>query len=425
MIGNGFRIGRIAGITIRVDWSWLFILLLITWNLSSLFRQLHPEWGLAANWGIALAAALLFFGSVLAHEMAHSLVARAQGLPVRNITLFLFGGVSNIQKEPESPKNEFWMAIAGPLTSLVLGVVMLLIAVGGVITTRGLGQPGLAVRNLSPLNAILFWLGSVNIILAVFNMIPGFPLDGGRVLRSIIWAATHNLRSATRWAAAIGQAIAWIMIIAGISMAFGLRIPFFGTGLVSGLWLAFIGWFLNSAAVQSNQQVQIQDLLEGVRVANLMRRSPPTVEPDCTVANLVHTHLMGSDDQAFPVLQNEQLYGIVTLDDIRKVPRSDWETVYVRDIMTPSQDLITAAPEEDVSQAMEKLIQRDVRQLPVVRLTGPSAGPAIIPATGEGAAHPGALPAANVEFIGLLRRRDIMRWLQLHTGGHDGGSEQV
>jgi CBS domain-containing protein len=294
------------------------------------------------------------------------------------------------------------MAIAGPAISLVLGVVMLLVGAGSLFTSGLLGRPGSIVRNLSPINTILLWLGSINIILAIFNMIPGFPLDGGRVLRSIFWAITRNLRQATRLASYIGQAIAWVMIAAGIAMAFGVRIPFFGAGLLSGLWLAFIGWFLNTAAIQSYQQVEIQDILEGVPVSHLMRRDPPTVEPDCTVADLVHTHLMGSDDQAFPVLQEDHLVGIVTLEDMRRVPRDEWETVRVQEIMTPRQKLVTVSPAEDASQALEKLIQRDVRQLPVVRPPGVSTGP---------------------EFLGLLRRRDIMRWLQIHSDHSGNGHE--
>ncbi len=418
MIGKGFRIGRLFGISIRVDWSWLFIFLLITWNLTSVFSQLHPDWSPASNWGLAFFAALLFFASVLAHELGHALVAKSQGLTVRSITLFLFGGVANIQSEPRSPKDEFWMAIAGPAVSLVLGAIMLMVSAGDFILAGRFGQAALNARNLSPLNIIFLWLGSINLILAIFNLIPGFPLDGGRVLRSILWAVTRNLRKATRMAAFVGQAIAWVMIVAGIAMAFGLRIPFFGTGLISGLWLAFIGWFLNSAAVQSYQQVEIQDILEGVPVSKMMRQDPPTVEPDCTVANLVHKHVMGSDDQAFPVLQNNRLVGIVTLDDVRRVPQDEWDRVMVQNIMTPHQNLVTVTPNEDASQALEKLIQRDVRQLPVVR-PAPAGYTAMIPNTG---ADFTINAPSNTEFIGLLRRRDIMRWLQLHSDLPENGS---
>jgi len=393
MIGKGFPIGRLFGISIRMDWSWLFILLLITWNLTFVFNRVRPEWNAGLSWGMALLAALLFFSSVLAHELAHSLVAKSQGLPVHNITLFLFGGVANIQREPDSPKNEFLIAIAGPVTSLVLGFALLLLGTGGLITAGQIGLPVTGVGDLSPLNTMLLWLGSVNIFLAIFNLIPGLPLDGGRVLRSILWAITNNLRTATRIASFVGQAIAWIMIVAGIVMAFGVRIPFLGTGFINGIWLVFIGWFLNNAAMQSYQQVEIKDILEGVTVSRLMRQDPPTVEPDCKISDLVHTHLMGTDDQAFPVLEQERLVGIVTLDDIRRVPRAEWDTVRVQEIMTPSQNLVTSFPNEDASKALEKLIQRDVRQLPVVRPDGFNNAP---------------------ELLGLLRRRDIMRWMQIH-----------
>jgi Zn-dependent protease len=376
-----------------VDWSWLLIVLLITWNLTTVFGQLHPEWGQGLRWGLSLVAALLFFSSVLAHELAHSLVARSQGIPVRNITLFLFGGVANIQREPSSPKNEFFMAIAGPVASLVLGILMLLVAAGGAAIGEGFSSPGQLITSLSPANTILLWLGSINIILAIFNMIPGFPLDGGRVLRSILWAVTNNLRKATRYAAFIGQSIAWLMIAAGVAMALGVRLPFLGTGLINGVWLAFIGWFLNNASAQSYRHVAIQDILDGVLVSQLMRQNPPTVEPNSTVSDLIHTHLMGTDDQAFPVLENERMLGIITLDDVRRVPREQWDSILVSDIMTPHPSLVTVAPDEDAASAMEKLMQRDVRQLPVVR----------------------QLTYGHVELIGLLRRRDVMHWLQMQS----------
>lgn len=392
MRGSGFRIGKLFGISIRVDWSWLLIVLLITWNLASVFGQVHPEWSSGMRWVLSLLAAGLFFASVLAHELAHSLVAQAQGLPVKNITLFLFGGVSNIQREPSSPKNEFLMAAAGPFTSLIIGVVLLGAVAATQAIARGLANPSQWLAGLSPISTLLLWLGSINIILAIFNLIPGFPLDGGRVLRSFFWAVTHNIRTATRWAAFIGQGVAWLMIVAGIAMAFGVRVPIFGTGLINGIWLAFIGWFLNSASSQSYQQIAVQDILDGVQVSRLMRKDPPTVDGDCTIDDLVNTHVMGTDDQAFPVLDKGHLVGIITLDDVRRTPRERWSQTYVRDAMTPESSLVTVSPEEEASSALEKLVQRDVRQLPVVRkITG------------------------GQEFVGLLRRTDIVRWLQLNS----------
>jgi Zn-dependent protease/CBS domain-containing protein len=386
---SGFSIGRIFGINIRIDWSWLFIFFLITWNLSTVFGQAHPGWGPVQIWGMAIVAALLFFASVLAHELAHSLVARARGIPVRSITLFLFGGVSDIQREPSSPAAEFLMAIVGPLTSIVLGGLLVWLAGASVGPLQDtMTNPTKTVAQLGMLPTLLLWLGSINVILGIFNLIPGFPLDGGRVLRSILWAVVDNLRVATRWASVVGQAIAWLMIIGGISMAFGVQIPFFGTGFISGLWLAFIGWFLNSASVQSYQQVVVHDILEGVPVARMMRSNPPSCSADCSVSRLVHEHIMGTDDHAFPVLDNGRLLGIVTLEDVRGVSRDAWDTTTVREIMTPADQLTVVTADEDAAEALNKLTQRDVGQMPVLR---------------------------NGQLVGLLRRRDIVKWLQLHA----------
>jgi Zn-dependent protease len=203
---NGLRIGRLFGINIFVDWSWLLIFSLVTWNLATGFALVHPTWGAGLNWVLAIIAAQLFFMSVLAHELAHSLVARAQNIPVRNITLFLFGGVSNIQQEPRSPRAEFVMAIVGPITSIVIGVVCLLVAAisaaGGILLPAAGAMAAIraAMASLDPLTTLLLWLGPINILLGIFNMVPGFPLDGGRVLRAILWGLTGNFRTATRWA---------------------------------------------------------------------------------------------------------------------------------------------------------------------------------------------------------------------------------
>ncbi|MGH2537690.1 MAG: M50 family metallopeptidase [Candidatus Promineifilaceae bacterium] len=391
---SGFSIGRIFGIQINIDWSWLLIFVLVTWNLVTLFGNSQPGWGLGLQIGVAVVAALLFFASVLAHELAHSLVAVAQGVPVRNITLFLFGGVSNIQREPPSPRAEFLITIVGPITSIVLGVLFLLL---GGLSLGDMGalarsRPEQVVAQLGPVSTLLLWLGPINIILGLFNLIPGFPLDGGRVLRSILWAATDNLRRATRWAARVGQVIAWLFIIAGIAMVFGVRLPIFGTGLVSGLWLAFIGWFLNSASVQSYQQVVVRDILEGIPVRAMMRPNPPTVPAGASVEQLVHETLMTSDDHAFPVQEDGRLAGVVTLQDVRGVPRDQWGQTTVGQIMTPRDQLSTINSRTDANEALRELMARDVRQLPVMD---------------------------DGKLVGVLRRRDIMRWLQLNSEGDE------
>jgi Zn-dependent protease/CBS domain-containing protein len=386
---NGIRIGRILGINIRIDWSWLIILLLITWNLAAVFGDYHANWLPSARWGLAILAALLFFASLLAHELAHSLVARHRGVPVRNITLFLFGGVSNIERDPDSPQAEFLITIVGPLTSLLVGAVMLVI--GSIIagsTGSTVSNPQEAFQQLGPVPLLLMWLGSINILLGVFNLIPGFPLDGGRILRSILWSITGDLRRATQWASWAGQTVAFLFMFLGISMVFGTSIPFFGSGLIGGLWLAFIGWFLHSAAVQSYQQVVIQDVLQDVPVARMMRPNPPTVAAHLSVSDMIHDSVMRGDDYAFPVLENNQLVGLVTLDDVRSVPHDKWETTTVSQIMTPYDRLVTTTTDEDATDAWQKLLERDVRQLPVLQ---------------------------GQELAGLLRRRDIIRWLQFHS----------
>lgn len=382
---NNLRLGRLFGIEVAVNWSLVFIFLLIAWSLAlGVFAPMHPTWSPLFIWGIAIIGTGLFFASILAHELAHSLVARAFGLPVRSITLWLFGGVSSIGREPPSPKVEFLMAIVGPATSIVLGFLFIGLAALG---TGGLPDPG-DLGVLGPVSTLALWLGSINILLGLFNMVPGFPLDGGRVLRSIFWAMTDNLNKATQWASWAGQGVAWILILIGLAMIFGIRVPIFGTGLIGGLWLILIGWFLHSAAVQSYRQIVVQGALQGVPVGRLMESRVATVPPNLPVSSLVHEYIMGTSERAFPVVQDDQLVGIVSLEDVRRVPREDWDLTSVRQIMTPQAQLTTATPDEDANEAMEDLATHDVNQVPVVK---------------------------DGHLVGILRRSDIMRWLQIQT----------
>lgn len=385
---GGLRIARIFGIDIRVDLTWVLIFVLVTWNLSLVFAQSHPDWSRWLATGLALIASILFFISVLVHEMAHSLVAKSRGMPVRYIKLFLFGGVSNIEREPPSPAAEFLMALVGPLTSILLG--LFLVVAGGFTAPFGeaVADPAVVVAQLGPLTTLLMWLGSINIFLGFFNLIPAFPLDGGRILRAILWTSMDNLRRATRWASQTAQGIGWLMILVGISMIFGVQFPFLGGGVSGGLWLAFIGWFLNRSAVLGYRQVVVQDILEDVPVARMMRSNPPSVSPGISVAELVHEGIMVKDDHAFPVVDEGRLAGLVTLEDVRAIPRTSWSRTKVREIMTPARQLVSVTAEEDAAEALNKLQARDVRQLPVMR---------------------------NGSLAGLLRRRDIVKWLQLHS----------
>jgi CBS domain-containing protein len=267
---------------------------------------------------------------------------------------------------------------------------LLLVSAGGFSAPVGeaISDPEQVVARLSPLTTLLMWLGSINLFLGFFNLVPGFPLDGGRILRSIFWAASDDLRRATRWATWIGQGIAWLMIGAGVAMVFGAQIPLFGGGVGGGLWLVFIGWFLQSSAVMSYRQVVVQDILEDVPVTRMMRSNPPTVSPAMTVDELINDGVMGTDDHAFPVIDEGQLAGLVTLEDVRRVPRSSWGNTTVQEIMTAADRLVSVTTGEDAAEALNRLQARDVRQLPVMR---------------------------NGSLAGLLRRRDLVRWLQLHS----------
>ena len=387
---SGFKVGTLFGISIHVDWSWILIFLLVTWNLAgSVFPSLHPDWPVTTNIALGIVAALLFFLSILLHELAHSLVAKARGLPVRRITLFFFGGVSNIEREPPSPATEFLMAIVGPLTSLLLGFGFIWLGRQNIpAMDTALTSPTQLLRNLDPLSTMLLWLGPINILLGLFNLIPGFPLDGGRVLRSILWAITKNFRQATRWATAIGQGVGWLMILAGVAMIFGATVPVLGTGTINGMWLAFIGWFLIQAASQSYQQFIVEDMLEGVPITRLMREPAPAVPPDMPISALVYDHIMQGDERAFPVVEDDRLLGVVYIENLRSIERSAWDTTLVRAVMVPQNELATVTPREDAMDAFQKLTQREMRQIPVVQ---------------------------NGKLIGMLRRRDILRWLQVRS----------
>lgn len=391
MIGGGHavRLGRVFGIELAFDYSWLFIVFLLTWSLGSTFSHVHPDWSGVVSVAVALLAALLFFVSVVLHELAHSLVAKAFGVPVRNITLFLFGGVSNIEREPPSPRAEFLTAIVGPLTSIVIGIVLLLVSWATLDVPFGIDTEAAVLARLGPGATLLLWLGPINLIVGVFNLIPGFPLDGGRVLRSILWATTRNLHDATRWASAVGQAIGWILVFLGVAMAFGAYVPFFGRGLVSGLWLAFIGWFLSSAAAQTWRRQLVHEVLEGLLVSRLMRPVSGVVPESTDVTSFVDSWLMRSEKPAFPVVDADgRLSGMVTLADVRAIPRHGWASLRVSEIMTPRERLVVTSPREGVAEALEKLMHADVGQLPVL--------------DGE-------------RLVGMLLRTDIARWIELHV----------
>ena len=277
---RGFRVGRISGVEVRLDWSLLIVFWLIVMNLGGgLFPARHPEWSPWLGWGMAATAAVLFVLSILAHELSHALVGRANGVAVAGITLFIFGGVAHMRGEPRSPRAELLMTVVGPLTSLAIG--LLATAGGAYLASPAVidaADPFRAFQRVGPFATVLLWLGPINIMIGLFNLIPAYPLDGGRVLRAALWAATRDLAKATRWAAFVGQAFGMLLIILGVSMVVGVAIPWLGRGLISGLWTAFIGWFLYGAAAASTSQVMLSELLEGVPVSRLMKHQPATID---------------------------------------------------------------------------------------------------------------------------------------------------
>ncbi len=361
-----FRIGRIAGIDIGVHTSWILAFILIVWSLAvGFFPSQYRGWSQGAYWTAGIISALLLFVSVLLHELAHSLVARSRGMNVSSITLFIFGGVSNLEEEPRKPMAEFVMAIVGPLTSLVLSGVFWVLA-------------GLLGSGDSIPVAVVNYLWTINLLLAVFNLIPGFPLDGGRVLRSIVWGATKNLNTATNVAAGAGQFVGWGFIVIGLYYVF--------TGnFLSGLWIAFIGWFLNGAADASRREVSMREYLHGVRVKDVMDPSPACTSPETPVNDVVQDIFFQRGFRAAPVCNDDVVMGIVTITDVKKLPQNRWTDTPVSEIMT-RQPLYSVNLDDDLSSALRLLARHELNQLVVLD---------------------------KGRLAGLLNRAHVIRYLQL------------
>jgi Zn-dependent protease/CBS domain-containing protein len=386
---GGFRLGRIAGIEIFADWSVLIIFGIISLGLATgLFPAWHPEWSAATAWATALGAATLFLASLLVHELSHALVGRLGGIPVRRITLFMLGGMAHMEREPPTWRSELAMAAIGPVTSLALGILFLGLAalVAGPLDIDP-ENPREALAALSPLATLLLWLGPINILLAVFNLVPGFPLDGGRVLRALLWGATGSLRLATRWASRGGQAFAWLLIGTGLLMLFGYRILLLGGGPFGGLWLMFIGWFLNNAALVSYRQLLVKQTLEDVPVRRIMQTQLARIDPDVPVLRLAEENMMTSGQRVLPVERGGRFLGLVSLSDLQKSERRAWDRMTAAEIMTPLERMSCVSPDTDAGEALEALARRNVNQLPVLE---------------------------SGRLVGLLRREDVLKWLALH-----------
>lgn len=345
------KLGRIFGIQIGLHYSWLIIALLIVFSLSGHFISTNPEWSHMVVWISALVTAFFFFAAILLHELSHSIVAKMHGLSVRSITLFALGGVSQIEKDSPDARSEFWIAIAGPIASAVIGMLCL-----GMALSLG-WEPRVAPT--APVLAVLVWLGYINVLLAAFNMVPGFPLDGGRVLRGIVWWITQDRRRATRIAAQVGQIVSYGLILIGL-------LSFFGGAGLGGLWLSFIGWFLLDASRTSQAQSAIGDMLRGVLVRDVMSRDNVIVDGRSNLQTFADEHLLKSGKRCFIVMENGHVAGLVTPHEVRKIPRARWPYTTVDDVMRPLDQLRTVTAETPVMTALEIMGREDVNQLPVV-----------------------------------------------------------
>ncbi len=361
-------LGRILGIPIGVNYTWFIALWLLSWSLAkSYFPTAFPGSPASTYWIMGILSALLLFASVLVHELGHAVTARRYGIQTRSITLFLFGGVAQIGREPPTPASEFLVAAAGPLTSYLLSAFFWAL----LQLTKG-----------SALGAIIAYLAWINAALATFNLVPGFPLDGGRVLRALLWRTTGSLERATRIAARGGQVVALGLI--------GFGILWIVTGNVtSGLWLVLIGWFLDMGAQSSYQQVVLREALGGVRVTDIMTKDVHSVDPDLTLDHMISEYFLRYKHGGFPVVWGDRLLGVVTLHDVQAVPREQRTTTLVRSAMTPLNRLRTVRPTTSAYEAFARLAQDGIGRLLVIDDAG--------------------------QLVGILTRSDLMHIMRIRA----------
>jgi Zn-dependent protease/CBS domain-containing protein len=359
---GAFRLGKLAGVDVYVNYSWLIILVLLTVSTAiGWFPATYPGYSFGIYLLLGLIAALLFLLSVLLHELAHSLVARARGLTVKSIVLYVFGGVSNIEQEPKGPGVEFQMAFVGPLTNILLGLLCYLLL-----------QPFKGGNSATA--AVISYLAISNFLLGILNLVPGFPLDGGRVLRSIVWRVTGDPNRATRVTTIVGTVIAYIFIFIGIWL-------FFIGYTLDGIWLGFIGWFLLSSAQSARAQSTLETTFQGVTVEQVMSRNPMTVPSNISLQKLVDDYFLPQGLRSALVMQGDQLAGLITLSDIRHVQRAEWGKTPVGFAMVSIDKLHVVTPQQNLRDALPLMGGQNVNQLPVVedgRLVGVLSRDAII-----------------------------------------------
>ena len=374
---------KIAGIPVGFHYSWFVVVGLFSWYMSRrllpegyLFHGTDPGWPAATYWATGIIVSLLLFASVLFHELAHSIVARARGFPVEGITLFLLGGVSDLGEEATGARDEFVISVVGPLSSLLLF---------GVLWFVVLAVPS----EPSPITAIVRYLCFINLVMALFNLLPAFPMDGGRVLRSIVWAATGSVGKATLIAARGGQVIGLLLIAFGIFQAIN-------GSVLAGVWAGFIGWFLFSSATHTRKEKESKVAEAVVRIGEVMEKAPSSIGPDATVADAMFTYILRDNSIALPVCEAGRLQGMITLADVNRIPREQWRYVSVRQVMTPLP-LWALAPEDELSKAIELLAERSLDQVPIV---------------------------VGGRLVGLLSRADVINYIHTHESLHNGAKPE-
>ncbi|MGH2632044.1 MAG: M50 family metallopeptidase, partial [Tepidiformaceae bacterium] len=323
------------------------------------------HWSTAAYWIVGTASSVLFFVTVLVHELAHAVVAIRRGLPVPKITLFIFGGVSTVAEQPRTAGEEFAIAAVGPATSLVIAIIA--------------GLLGLVLGSYQKAEGILLYLAVVNLLLAVFNILPGFPLDGGRVLRSIVWGRTKSLPEATRIATGVGELFGYILMFGG---GFLLLAGY----VFDGIWLIFVGWFLHGAARSEGQGTRLEKTLQGLTARDVMRADFPTVSPGDSIQGIVDHHMLQTGERAVVVSRDDAVLGILTVSDIKHVPREDWANTPVQGVMTPREKIVTVAADATALEALNLIAKNGLNQVPVLE---------------------------NGRMVGLIARRELVERIHL------------
>jgi Zn-dependent protease/predicted transcriptional regulator len=349
MFGKKIHLFTIFGFKVGIDLTWIFLAVLVTWSLA---QGLFPVWfagySPAIYWWMGVAGALGLFFSIVFHEFWHSMIARRYGLPMKGITLFIFGGVAEMEDEPANARTELLMAIAGPVSSMVLGFVFIL-----------LYRAERAVTLSAPVGGVLFYLGWLNVVLAIFNMIPAFPLDGGRVLRSILWYARGNLRWATRVASAIGSGMGLLLIGLGL-------LTFIGGGFITGIWYFLIGMFIRGAAQMSYRQVLIRNALGGETIARFMQSNPIVVPPSISIRDLVDEYFYRYHYKMFPVAQDGTLTGCISSSEVKNIPREQWGQLRVQDVLVSCSPDTSISPDTEAIKALAQMNRTGRSRLMVV-----------------------------------------------------------